>query len=143
MVVRGEGIQTGWRVAEKKTEGGERGVCNHVTLWTHISVADPCQFGGTCTNTNGSFSCQCADGFTGLRCQYSTVCETQSPCPSNLTCVATVTNAQGYVCQEVGVAGSVVVTNPASSPGLLDDQVNSLMETQEVRERKVYYVIMM
>ena len=38
------------------------------------------------------------------------------------------------MCQEVGVAGSVVVTNPASSPGLLDDQVNSLMETQQVRE---------
>ena len=35
------------------------------------------------------------------------------------------------------MAGSVVVTNPASSPGLLDDQVNSLMETQEVREEGV------
>jgi len=101
-------------------------------LIVSIDVPDPCQFGGTCTDTDGSFFCACEAGFTGHRCQYSSICETQSPCPSNLTCVPTVINVQGYVCQEVSVTGSVVVTDPATSPSLLDEEVNSLLETQEV-----------
>ena len=54
----------------------------------------PCQFGGTCSNTLGSFSCACEAGYQGHRCQYSTVCETQMPCRDNQTCVATIANVQ-------------------------------------------------
>ena len=30
--------------------------------------SDPCQNGGTCTNTDGSFNCMCSSGYTGDVC---------------------------------------------------------------------------
>ena len=92
----------------------------------------PCQFGGTCTNTPGSFTCDCLPGYTGHLCQYTTVCETQTPCQTGLTCVETVTNTDGYVCENVSTSGSLVVTNPSTPPSTLDDLINTMQETQEV-----------
>ena len=44
----------------------------NVTLMKDINecgVTEFCQNGGTCTNTEGSFACTCADGFTGQNCE--------------------------------------------------------------------------
>lgn len=92
----------------------------------------PCTSEGTCTNTDGSFICSCPSGTSGHRCQYTNVCDSQ-PCPPGQTCVATVANVQGYVCEEVSGMGVVVTTGgQGTSPGMLDDQVNSLQEIQQV-----------
>lgn len=29
---------------------------------------DPCKNGGTCINSNGSYQCSCASGWTGVNC---------------------------------------------------------------------------
>lgn len=94
-----------------------------------LSSSDPCQFGGSCTNSEGSFICVCPPGFTGHRCQYTDVCErTPSPCPADQMCVETISNTQGFVCEDVGTTGAVVVTGMVSGPGHLDDQVNNIQE---------------
>lgn len=40
---------------------------------------DPCQNGGTCDETGGSYSCECLPGYGGKDCQYNTVCDA-NPC---------------------------------------------------------------
>ena len=36
------------------------------------SAGSPCQNGGTCMNTFGSFTCSCTEGFTGPLCGMDT-----------------------------------------------------------------------
>ena len=94
-----------------------------------LALTDPCQFGGTCTNTDGSFLCECPPEFTGHRCQYINVCNgTSNPCPHDQMCVETISNTRGYVCQEISTIGAVVVTGIVSEPGNLDDHVNNIQE---------------
>ncbi len=69
----------------------------HLSLYLSLSLrAAPCLSGGSCTNTDGSFSCYTL-GTTGHRCQYTTLCDTQ-PCPVHQLCITTVANVQGFVC---------------------------------------------
>ena len=95
------------------------------------SLSGPCQFGGTCTNTEGSFMCECPSGYKGHRCQYTTVCnDAQDRCPGNQTCVETISNTQGFVCADATSTGAVVVMGITSGPGHLDDQVNNIQEVE-------------
>lgn len=108
---------------------------------TIVYPTDPCLFGGTCTNTNGSFVCTCQPEYTGHRCQYSTVCETQTPCSEGLSCVATVTNSLGYVCVEVNDTETIAVTGSGDmTTGALDDIVNNFEEMQSVSSFLSLYI---
>ncbi len=92
----------------------------HLSLYLYLSLrAAPClsSSGGSCTNTDGSFSCDCTPGTTGHRCQYTTVCDTQ-PCPVDQLCITTtVANVQGFVCGEQTSDGVVVTLGNANYSG--------------------------
>lgn len=55
------------------------------------SVAGSCHVNASCTNTRGSFKCECSTGFTGdgISCSDISECLT-SPCQANATCENTV-----------------------------------------------------
>ena len=101
--------------------------------------SDPCQFGGTCINApEGSFTCMCESGYVGLRCQYRNVCS-NATCPEGLTCIHTIVNTNGFVCQNITSAEAsqglrVIVQDNNSSDvsdritGSLDEQVNTFQE---------------
>ncbi|XP_028406424.1 cubilin-like [Dendronephthya gigantea] len=58
---------------------------------------DPCGFNTNCTNTNGSYTCECLFGFegNGTNCTDINECERDAPCHTNATC----TNVDGsYYC---------------------------------------------
>ncbi|CAM9464932.1 unnamed protein product, partial [Chrysoparadoxa australica] len=58
--------------------------------------ANPCNNGGTCTNTSGSYTCACAVGFTGTNCETDIdECSSSAPCNNGGTCVNT---AGSYTC---------------------------------------------
>ncbi|KOB77926.1 Crumbs, partial [Operophtera brumata] len=48
-------------------------------------LSGPCLNGGTCTDRDGNYTCSCANGWTGARCNRS-VCE-HNPCQTGGSCV--------------------------------------------------------
>ncbi|CAK8680217.1 unnamed protein product [Clavelina lepadiformis] len=69
--------------------------------WTQVGVgcaSDPCAVNATCTDTDGSYYCDCAEGFTGngyISCQVVDECAS-NPCDENATCTST---DGSYVCE--------------------------------------------
>ncbi|XP_014215868.1 protein crumbs [Copidosoma floridanum] len=53
-------------------------------------INNPCRNGGSCAeDQHGDFSCQCAPGFVGMRCEAlagSRICETSNPCRNEASC---------------------------------------------------------
>jgi len=47
----------------------------------------PCEHGGTCVNTPGSFRCACAAGYTGDRCETNIDECASNPCQNQGTCL--------------------------------------------------------
>lgn len=57
----------------------------------------PCHNGGTCTNTGqGSYTCKCPPGYTGVDCEVKIKDCTANPCLNNATCLDTI---DGYKCE--------------------------------------------
>jgi len=55
----------------------------------------PCKNGGTCTNSDGSYSCKCQNGWTGINCNQDINECNSGPCKNEGTC----TNSDGsYLC---------------------------------------------
>jgi Notch-like protein len=47
----------------------------------------PCEHGGTCVNTPGSFKCDCSIGFAGPRCEVNINECDSNPCLNDGTCL--------------------------------------------------------
>ncbi len=65
------------------------------TLFFGISGPNPCEHGGSCMNTEGSFSCNCAPGYTGPRCEQDINECGSNPCQNDATCLDQI---GGYTC---------------------------------------------
>nr|XP_023663695.1 neurogenic locus notch homolog protein 1-like [Paramormyrops kingsleyae] len=49
--------------------------------------ANPCEHGGSCMNTMGSFQCSCHEGFSGPRCEIDINECMSNPCKNDATCL--------------------------------------------------------
>ncbi|KAF7236324.1 hypothetical protein EYD10_16957 [Varanus komodoensis] len=49
--------------------------------------ADPCEHGGSCHNTPGSFTCRCPEGYTGSRCESNLNECLSRPCQNGASCL--------------------------------------------------------
>lgn len=58
-----------------------------LTLFFDPSGPNPCEHGGSCKNTEGSFSCNCAPGYTGPRCEQDINECGSNPCQNDATCL--------------------------------------------------------
>ena len=71
------------------------------------------------TCTDGSLTCDCLNGYTASIYHLTPhLCATMA--------------IEGYVCQTVMTSSSIAIADPTALPGVLDDQVNTLLETKEV-----------
>ncbi len=52
-----------------------------------ISGANPCEHGGRCLNTKGSFQCKCLQGYEGPRCEMDVNECKSNPCQNDATCL--------------------------------------------------------
>ena len=46
----------------------------------------PCENGATCTNEDMTYSCACAEGYTGFHCQKEIANCAGDPCQNDVTC---------------------------------------------------------
>lgn len=51
------------------------------------SGTDPCEHGGQCVNTDGSFTCNCIKGYAGPRCEQDVNECASNPCQNDGTCL--------------------------------------------------------
>lgn len=52
-----------------------------------FSGANPCEHGGRCLNTKGSFQCKCLQGYEGPRCEMDVNECKSNPCQNDATCL--------------------------------------------------------
>ena len=48
-------------------------ICNLITDETDECSPNPCDNGGTCTDGDNTYSCECADGYKGTDCGMNTI----------------------------------------------------------------------
>ena len=53
----------------------------------NIAGANPCEHGGRCLNTKGSFQCKCLQGYGGPRCEMDVNECISNPCHNDATCL--------------------------------------------------------
>ncbi|WAR19177.1 FBP1-like protein [Mya arenaria] len=91
-------------------------VCRYVHITLLVSLSDidecssnPCQNGATCVNAVNRYSCECAVGYTGDKCETNIDECSSNPCQNGAICVDAV---NGYNCEcAVGYTGDKCETN--------------------------------
>lgn len=53
----------------------------------NVLGANPCEHGGRCLNTKGSFQCKCLQGYEGPRCEMDVNECMSNPCHNDATCL--------------------------------------------------------
>uniref|UniRef100_A0A8C1V3N2 Neurogenic locus notch homolog protein 1 n=1 Tax=Cyprinus carpio TaxID=7962 RepID=A0A8C1V3N2_CYPCA len=92
--------------------------------------ANPCEHGGRCLNTKGSFQCKCLQGYEGPRCEMDVNECKSNPCQNDATCLDQI---GGFHCICMpgyeGVFCQINTDNCASQPclnnGKCMDKINS------------------
>lgn len=62
-------------------------VANVLNEHLSFSGANPCEHGGRCLNTKGSFQCKCLQGYEGPRCEMDVNECMSNPCHNDATCL--------------------------------------------------------
>uniref|UniRef100_A0A8P4KDC2 Neurogenic locus notch homolog protein 1 n=1 Tax=Dicentrarchus labrax TaxID=13489 RepID=A0A8P4KDC2_DICLA len=63
---------------------------DHICMTTcifNVVGANPCEHGGRCLNTKGSFQCKCLQGYEGPRCEMDVNECMSNPCHNDATCL--------------------------------------------------------
>lgn len=58
-----------------------------ITCILNVVGANPCEHGGRCLNTKGSFQCKCLQGYEGPRCEMDVNECMSNPCHNDATCL--------------------------------------------------------
>lgn len=91
-----------------------------------VAGANPCEHAGKCINTQGSFQCQCLQGYSGPRCEIDVNECLSNPCQNDATCLDQIGEFQ-CICMPGGWTAlrppaSVLGAGGGRAPGALDLQ---------------------
>ena len=85
-------------------------------------------FGGTCANTPGFFNCSCPPGRRGHRCQYEILCDNSNRCADGETCIETLANVNGYVCDSTAANETLTIQlSEGVTAEILEEQLYDLV----------------
>lgn len=68
-----------------------------VTYYPTVCAPNPCQNGGTCSQSGGNYTCACKPGYSGTNCETQSNACAANPC-MNGTCVNDASQPEGYTC---------------------------------------------
>uniref|UniRef100_A0A674DL31 Neurogenic locus notch homolog protein 1 n=1 Tax=Salmo trutta TaxID=8032 RepID=A0A674DL31_SALTR len=91
---------------------------------------NPCEHGGKCLNTKGSFQCKCQPGFSGARCEHDVNECLSNPCQNEATCLDQIggfhcicmPGYEGLFCQ---INTDECANNPCLNNGKCIDKINT------------------
>ena len=63
-----------------------------------LLIADPCFNNGSCTNTDGSYKCNCTSSKTGKNCELKKAACDSKPCKSSEICALSERSPGGFQC---------------------------------------------
>ena len=61
-------------------------------------VADPCFYNGSCSNTDGSYKCNCTSAKTGKNCELQKAACDNNPCKNSEICALSERSSGGFQC---------------------------------------------
>ena len=61
-------------------------------------IPDPCFYNGSCTNTAGSYKCNCTSDKTGKNCELEKMACGGNPCSDSKICALSERASLGYQC---------------------------------------------
>lgn len=91
-----------------------------------VAGANPCEHAGKCINTQGSFQCQCLQGYSGPRCEIDVNECLSNPCQNDATCLDQIGEFQ-CICMPGGWAA---LRTPAPGLGVGDRRAPGAPELQ-------------
>lgn len=91
-----------------------------------VAGANPCEHAGKCINTQGSFQCQCLQGYSGPRCEIDVNECLSNPCQNDATCLDQIGEFQ-CICMPGGWAA---LRTPAPVLGVGDGRAPGAPELQ-------------
>uniref|UniRef100_A0A674DK64 Neurogenic locus notch homolog protein 1 n=1 Tax=Salmo trutta TaxID=8032 RepID=A0A674DK64_SALTR len=89
---------------------------------------NPCEHGGKCLNTKGSFQCKCQPGFSGARCEHDVNECLSNPCQNEATCLDQI---GGFHCICMPGKDTILIKGcqPCRNGGICQDRENSYICT--------------
>uniref|UniRef100_A0A8C9W046 Neurogenic locus notch homolog protein 1 n=1 Tax=Scleropages formosus TaxID=113540 RepID=A0A8C9W046_SCLFO len=92
--------------------------------------SNPCEHGGRCLNTKGSFQCNCLPGYTGPRCEVDINECISNPCKNDATCLDQIGGFQcicmpGYEGKSCEINIDECASSPCLHNGRCIDRINT------------------
>ena len=82
-------------------------------------LADPCFYNGSCSNTAGSYKCDCISSKTGKKCELEKSACDNSTCKNSEICALSERSANGFQCVDKRLEIAMVLDG--NTPGSVFD----------------------
>ena len=103
-------------------------------------MADPCFYNGSCSNTAGSYKCNCISSKTGKKCELEKTACDNSTCKSSEICALSERSPNGYQCVDKKLEIAMVLGgDERSSVFDLETEIENLVKSAPNNANSVRY----
>lgn len=97
---------------------------------TKLLFADPCFYNGSCSNTDGSYKCNCISAKTGKNCELEKAACDNNPCNNSDICTLSERSPSGFQCVDKQLEMAMVLTGDQSvSKFDLEKEIENLIKS--------------
>lgn len=109
--------------------------CTHIIktiAWTNPCsfLADPCFYNGSCSNTAGSYKCNCISSKTGKKCELQKSACNNNTCKNSEICALSERSPDGFQCVDKRLEISMVLGGDRPSSAFdLETEIENLIKS--------------